>query len=173
MAFLSSPDNSLFFFDEGRFGLQPNLGRCWTLRKVRRHCKVKPGYKNFYLYSSISPISGEHFTLLLPWVNTEIMNLYLEYLSSAFKDKQLMLIMDQAGWHRSKNLQKPENIKFVYLPPYSPELNPVERLWAWLRRHTCRNRMFESVSALKDTLCDSIKYLTKTDYTRLCNCSYL
>jgi len=173
MAFLSSPNKSVFFFDEGRFGLQPNLGRCWTLRGIRRSSKVKPGYKNFYLYSSISPISGEYFTLLLPWVNTEIMNLYLKDLACAFKDKQLILIMDQAGWHRSKDLQKPDNIKLIFLPPYSPELNPVERLWAWLRRHACRNRMFESEIDLIDTLCDSLKNLTTSNYKSLCHCSYL
>ena len=173
MAFLSSPDNLVFFFDEGRFGLQPNIGRCWTHQDVRSSCKVKPGYKNFYLYSCISPFSGDYFTLILPWVNTDVMNYYLKKLAIAFKDKQLMLVMDQAGWHRSKNLHKHDNIKLVFLPPYSPELNPVERLWAWLRKHACRNRLFTLEKDVMDALCDSLNYLTKIDYQRLCNCTYL
>jgi hypothetical protein len=137
--FLSSTDNIIFFFDEGRFGLQPNIGRCWTHRNIRRCSEVKPGYKNFYLYSCISPISGDYFTLILPWVNTDIMNYYLKELACAYKRKYLMLIMDQAGWHRANDLQIPNNINLVFLPLYSPELNPVERLWAWLRKHACRN----------------------------------
>jgi transposase len=101
------------------------------------------------------------------------MNYYLEKLALTFHDKQLLLVMDQAGWHRSKDLHKHDNIKLLFLPPYSPELNPVERLWAWLRKHACRNRLFMSEKEVMDALCDSLDCLTKIDYQRLCNCSYL
>jgi len=77
-------------------------------------------------------MTGDSFSLFLPWVNTEMMNLYLAEMSVAFPDKKILLIWDQAGWHKAKSLKVPENIILKSLPPYSPELNPVEKLWQWL-----------------------------------------
>jgi len=163
----------VFFFDEGRFGTMPTVGRCWGLKGFRVHSVVKPGYKNFYIYSSISPHTGDSFSLILPWVDTEMMNLYLEQFSSAFSDTDIMLIMDQAGWHGSKDLVVPGNITIELLPAYSPELNPVERLWQWLRRHVCRNRFFDSLDELTDKLFDAFQVLSPTRLASLCRCSYL
>ena len=103
---------------------------------------VKQGYKSTYIYSAVSPKTGESFTLILPYVNTEVMNIYLSMFSEANPDKTILMIMDQAGWHRSKDLIIPLNIKILYLPPYSPELDPVERLWKWLRAEVTHNRLF-------------------------------
>lgn len=84
------------------------------------------------------------------------MNVYMQELSKAYQNQQLMLIFDQAGWHKSKDLQIPENIQVEQLPPYSPELNPVEKLWQWLRRQTCRNRLFESEENLMNELSSAL-----------------
>jgi len=172
-AWLSQPRQRLFFFDEGRFGLKPTLGRYWARRGSRPSSLVKPTYQNFYLYSSVSPLSGESFTLFLPWVNTEIMNLYLRQLSARYAEQQLLLIMDQAGWHSAHDLLIPTNITILPLPPYSPELNPVEKLWLWLRRHICRNRLFSSEAELMDALAAAVNDLSQSQLTRLCHCSYL
>ena len=172
-SYISFPDRLVFFFDEGRFGLQPNLGRCWGLKGKRMNTKVKPGYRNFYLYSSISPFTGDSFSLMLPWVNSEIMSFYLKELSSEFKGKKIMLILDQAGWHRSKLLYKKDNVELVFLPPYSPELNPVEKLWQRLRRQVCRNKSFESEDELMDELTINLNNMGKLDYLNLCKSNYL
>jgi len=173
-AFLSSPNRLVFFFDEGRFGAKPDVARLWAMRGSRPRARVRPGYQNFYLYSSVSPHSGDSFTLFLPWVNTEMMNLYLEKLSAAYLDRELLLIMDRAGWHIAKALIIPHNIRIELLPPYSPELNPVERLWQWLRRHVCRNRLFDSENRLADTLSEAfVKHLFAEKMATLCRCAYL
>jgi transposase len=171
--FLSSPKALVLFFDEGRFGLQATPGRCWARKRVRAHVRVKTGYSNFYIYSAVSPYTGESFDLILPWVNTEIMNIYLEHLSREYPDRELMLIMDQAGWHSSKTLKVPHNITIELLPPYSPELNPVEKLWQWLRRHACRNRLFKTEQDLIDALIKAFKQLCNSKRASLCACSYL
>ena len=171
--FLSSPKRRVFFFDEGRFGLKTDTGRCWALKAVRKYSPVKIGYKNFYIYSSVSPQGGESFSLFLPWVNTEMMTLYLKQLSMSYPDKEIMMIMDQAGWHSSKNLQVPNNIQIEFMPPYSPELNPVEKLWQWLRRHVCRNRLFETDNELEDALASTLNSRSCLDFATLCRCSYL
>ena len=134
---------------------------------------VNPGYQNFYIFSGVSPTTGDSFSLFLPSVNTQTMNIYLEELSKAFTDSNIMLIMDQAGWHKSKRLQLPDNIQIKLLPPYSPELNPVERLWNWLKKHVCRNRLFECEETLMDALTENLRFLSPTRLIELCGCSYL
>ena len=172
-SFLSRKERDLFFFDEGRFGLMPNIGKCWALKGEKPYSEVKPSYKNFYVYASVSPFTGESFSLILPWANTEMMNIYFDKINEKYRHKRLIMIMDQAGWHKSKDLKIPNNIKLVYLPPYSPELNPAERLWLWLRKHVCRNRMFESEESLMDELESSLHDMTKEQVRTLCKCSYL
>lgn len=171
--FLSSPNSMVFFFDESRFGLHPSIGRCWARKGVQVSSPVNPSYQNFYVYSGVSPLTGDAFSLFLPWVNTEMMNLYLAELSATFPDKKIMLIWDQAGWHKSNSLKVPDNIVLKSLPPYSPELNPVEKLWQWLKKHVCRNRLFAFLDDLMDTLEETLMNLTQTRFMELCQCSYL
>jgi len=101
------------------------------------------------------------------------MNIYLDELSKAFTDSNIKLIMDQAGWHKSQGLRVPDNIQIEFLPPYSPELNPVERLWKWLKTHVCRNRLFECEETLMDVLAENLRFLSPVRLTDLCGCSYL
>lgn len=151
----------------------PMVGRCWALQGEQPKAVIKPGYSNFYTYSAISPTTGESFSLFLPEVNTEMMNLYLAQLSQAYPQAEITLVLDQAGWHRSKALVVPKNIKLEYLPAYSPELNPVERLWRYLRRHFCRNRFFSNLEELARTLEKAFLSLSQAFLASLCCCSYL
>ena len=171
--FLSSPNSMVFFFDESRFGLHPSIGRCWARKGVRGSAPVNPSYQNFYVYSGVAPLTGEAFSLFLPWVNTKMMNLFLAEMAAAFPDKKIMLIWDQAGWHKSNSLKVPENIVLRSLPPYSPELNPVEKLWQWLKKHVCRNRLFAYLDDLMDILTVTLTNLTPSRLMELCQCSYL
>lgn len=134
---------------------------------------MEPHYQNFYVYSAVSPHDGEAFSLFLPWVNTEMMNLYLDELAQAYPDAQILLIWDQAGWHCSQDLKLPPNIRCEVLPPYSPELNPTERLWQWLRRHVTRNRIFDNEESLMDQLAASLKNMAPAQIATLCRCSYM
>jgi transposase len=161
------------FFDEGRFGTMTSIKRKWSLKGSKCEVKIKQGYKNFYVYSSVCPESGEIFSLYLPEVNTVMMNIYLEELSRNFSREKLILIMDCAGWHKSKDLKVPDNIEIEYLPPYSPELNPVERLWKWLKNNTIHNRIFEKLEDIMASLTDELKALTREKIMSLCRCSYL
>ena len=145
----------------------------WAEKGVRPTVVVKHGYKNFYVYSSVSPITGEHISLFLPFVNTSMMNLYLDHMSDAIGDKQCFLIMDQAGWHKSGELKCHSNIEIVYLPPYSPELNPVERLWQWLKRHSLRNRFHLDLEAMMDAVQECLQTATPSFLQSLCHCGYL
>lgn len=148
-------------------------GRRWARKGVRPTAVVRPGYQNFYVYSAVSPLTGEEVSLFLPWVNTTMMNLYLDHLSQALGQRNCVLVMDQAGWHVSEDLKPPSNIELVFLPPYSPELNPVERLWQWLKRHSLRNLCHQDLKAIMDSVQDCLQTATPTFLMSLCRCGYL
>lgn len=163
----------VFFFDEARFGLKPCVGRVLCRRGIKPVCDIKPGYSNLYAYSAVDAENGAQFSLLLPEVNTEMMNLFLDNFRRAIPKQRTLLVMDQAGWHKSKGLKIPENVELVHLPPYSPELNPVERLWQWLRRNFMRNRLFEKLDQVEKTLSEGWKHLSTSILSSICRCSYL
>jgi hypothetical protein len=95
----------LYFFDESRFGTHSNLGLGWFIKGSRTPVKVKLGFKNFYVYGAICPDTARHFELILPQVNTECMNVFLEEMAKEVGDKKIIMVMDGAGWHKSKNLK--------------------------------------------------------------------
>lgn len=171
--FLSEEGRVVFFFDEGRFGLKSTVSRVWAKRGVPVEVKKKDGYESFYIYSAVSHHSGDDFHLFLPEVNTEMMNTYLEHLSHNYKDKEIMLIMDKAGWHRAKDLCVPQNVILLFLPPYSPQLNPVEKLWKWIRSEATHTMVFDTITKMMDSIQNVFPKLTVTKLSTLCHCSYL
>ena len=163
----------VMFFDEGRFGLRSTTMRIWGEKGKVTTVKVMQGFKNFYAYSAVCPFDGENFSLLLPGVNTEYMSIYLEQLSLSFPETKILLIMDQAGWHKSRELKAFVNIEIIYLPAYSPELNPVEKLWEWIKKECSHNFIYPDLEDLGKAVCDEYQKLSDDDFKRLCNCNYL
>ena len=167
--FAGKHNHVIFFFDEGRFGLQSTLARIWAKRGEPLQVKVQQGYKSFYIYSCVSPHCGESFSLFLPEVNTEMMNIFFEELSNQYPDKDILMILDQAGWHKAKDLKVTQNITLMFLPPYSPELNPVEKLWQWLRKEVTHNNLFKTLKTLMDALENEFHNLTPLKFKQLCH----
>jgi transposase len=97
--------------------------------------------------------SGRNFSLILPNVDTQHMNVFLSELSKEYPEERITLILDGAGWHKSRDLRIPDNIYIFYLPPYSPELNPVERLWLYIKSNILSNKIYEDLSDLELALC--------------------
>jgi len=171
--FLCEQNRDVLFFDEGRFGLQPIIGRYWGLRGEKQSVKVITKYTFFYLYAGISPVTGDSYILYLPWVNTDIMNLYLQHMAAAYADKQLLIFMDRAGWHKSKDLLIPTNIRIEHLPAYSPELNPAEKLWQWLRQKVCRNKIYDSENDMMNALTSALRKMSPQRFKQLCYHNYI
>lgn len=166
----------MLFFDEGRFGLQSTLTRVWAEKGKPVQVRVKQGYKNCYMYTAVSPFPGTNFSLIMPGVNTTMMNVYLHQLAQQFYPQPILLLMDQAGWHRSHDLDLPPNLTIKYLPPYSPELNPIEKLWEWFRKEVTHNRVFNSLAEIIEGLSEEYQRITAEENAKireLCHCSYL
>jgi putative transposase len=134
---------------------------------------VKLGFKNFYVYTAVQPKTGAHFSLLLPLVDTQCMNLFLLEMSKHLGAKKPMIVMDQASWHRSKALKIPENMKILLLPPYSPELNPVERLWEHAKSKLIKNKIYDTLDDLEDSVCEFFRTLKNESVQSICGFNYL
>lgn len=158
--------------DEARFGTHSKLGHGWFPKGKRTTVKVKLGFENFYVYSAIEPKSGEAFSLILPKVNSEVMNLFLEEMALVYKGEQITIIMDSAGWHKSKTLTIPANIQILYLPPYSPELNPVERFWLHAKRSTIRNKIYDSLEDLENAVCNFLLNISTHMIAQICTVNW-
>ncbi len=113
-------------------------------------------YANAYLFGAICPKRGTGAGLMLPWANTQAMQLHLDEISLYVARKaHAVVLMDRAGWHRAGKLNIPKNITIILLPSRSPELNPVENIWQYLRANYLSNRVFEDYDAIIDAGCDA------------------
>lgn len=101
------------------------------------------------------------------------MNIFLKEMGDLSGGEKTILIMDGAGWHKSKDIQVPENIIILFLPPYSPELNPVEKLWQYIKENTIRNTVYESLEKLKDVICSFVSSMSHNKVKSVCACNYL
>ncbi len=155
--------------DEARLGTHSKLGHGWFPKGARSRVSVKLGFKNFYVYGAIEPASGEAFTLLLPSVNTQTMSAFLQELAQRYPEEKIILVMDGAGWHKSKKLCIPKNIAIIFLPPYCPELNPVERFWLYMKKEILRNKFYDSLDQLKDVTCSFLNSVSPLTIISICS----
>ena len=111
-------------------------------------------FASTYLFAAVEPATGAEVALVLPAVSTAAMSRFLAELSATLAgDVHAVLVLDQAGWHGAGALVVPDSITLVALPPYSPELNPVERLWLYLRERYLSHRLLEDYNAVVDASC--------------------
>ncbi|GHT93807.1 hypothetical protein FACS1894122_09620 [Alphaproteobacteria bacterium] len=140
---------------------------------MRTRVKVNIGYKAFYVYSAIDAKTDSNFSMGFPHVDTATMNIFLQELSKIYEGLTIALIIDGAGWHKSDDLEIPENIDIFILPPYSPELNPVERFWEYVKKNILHNRLFETLEEIEEALQAFIDSLQDSVIAQLCKNNYL
>lgn len=146
--------------DEGKFGTISPIGSSWVPKEMRPKVGKQLTRKHLYVYCAVSPQTGEMSNLVLPYANTEMMNLFLEQVSKDFSGYFVVMQTDQAGWHKSKSLKIPENIRLLFQPAYSPELNPVEHIWDELREKFTKNIVFKSLEQVMSAICKGINQLS-------------
>lgn len=146
----------VWFFDEHRIGLKPILRKVWALVGTRPIAVVQHRYEWLYVYGFVEPKTGKTHWYLIPTVNTNWLNVVLTTFAnevSASSQKIVLLVQDRAGWHQSKKVKLPTGIEVEFLPPYSPELQPAERLWALVDEPVV-NKHFETIDELENILAE-------------------
>jgi transposase len=125
-----------------------------------------------FVYAAVSPHDGAMASLILPDVGTPFMSYFLTELSSRYADENILLVMDRAGWHIANGLTIRQNIRLIWLPPYSPECNPVEHLWDEIREKWFANRLFNSIDAVENTLITALPNLENNPAKVKLNCAF-
>lgn len=109
-----------------------------------------------YIFATVEPATGAEFALVLPTVSTITMTLFLaEFAKTLAPDDHVVMVLDGAGWHGAAALAVPDNVTLVPLPPYSPECNPVERIWLYLRERFLSIQVWPDQNAIIDACCDA------------------
>ena len=147
------------FQDEARFGRINDPRRCWAPEGLRPEVSVQIVREYTYVFGAVSPHDGILDTLILPEVHAEAMSLFLAEVAHRHPSDCILMVLDGAGWHRARDLTIPDNLRLVFLPPYSPELNPAEHIWEEIREKWFPNLVFNSLDAVEDRLMEAVLYL--------------
>lgn len=152
---------AVWFQDEARIGQQGTLTRVWAERGSRPRAVRQTEYEWAYVFGAADPVSGKSSALIAPTVNTTLMSEHLKMIcEEAGEDTHVVLVLDGAGWHKANALVVPTNMTLLFLPPYSPELMPMERVWAWMRQHDLSNRVFVDAEEIDRACAQSWNKLT-------------
>lgn len=146
----------MWFQDEARFGQQNTTTRIWAKTGSRPRVVRQQQYEYAYLFGAVCPTNGSTEALIAPYANSDVMLQHLRLISNRTEaGRHAVVIMDGAGWHQYKLVENIPNITIIKLPPYSPELNPVEQIWSWLRQHCLANRKFKGYDDIVEACSDA------------------
>jgi transposase len=137
--------------DEARFGQQGTITRVWARRGSRPRRMRQNGRESLYVLTAACAASGAAFGLVMPELDTAVVNLFLEQFSKQLAPGvHAVLLWDNAPYHTGRGVVVPPNVSLIGLLPYSPELNPVENLWHYLRAHHWSNRVYPDYDSLRE-----------------------
>lgn len=133
----------IWFQDEARVGQQGRTTRVWAIKGTRPRAVKQLQFISTYIFGAVCPSKGLSAALIMPYVGVITMEKHLEEISkNVSPGRHAVVIVDQASWHMAKSLNIPKNISLLPLPAYSPELNPCEQIWQFLRDRYLSNRCF-------------------------------
>lgn len=144
----------IWFQDEARFGQQNTTTRLWAVTGTRPRAVQQQQFEYAYIFGAVCPATGKTEALVAPFVNKDVMTQQLRQISEATEpDRYALVITDGAPWHTNEIAETFDNLSILKLPPYSPELNPIEQVWQWLRQHCLANRCFRHYDDIVDNVC--------------------
>ena len=146
----------VWFADEARVGQQGTITRVWAKRGSRPRAPRDRRYEWVYLFGAICPERQTGAAIIMPQVNVAAMNEHLKEISQCVSVGAIaVLVLDGAGWHTSPRLRVPDNVVLLPLPPYAPELNPVENVWAFMRANSLSHRVWETYDDIVEACRDA------------------
>jgi hypothetical protein len=163
---------NLYFADESRFGLHTKQGRGLTAKRVQPVCNFQQVFEYLYLFGAFSPITGTQFQLEMPCCDANTFHFFLDEFSLQSPEEYKILVLDNAAFHKAGKLKIPDNIFLLFLPPYSPELNPAEKVWQHIKRKFT-NQYFKTLDEISCFLTYTIQSITGQMIKSICNYSYI
>lgn len=157
------------FQDEASFGRSSKLSHCWCPRGIRPRVKSQHIREYRYCFGAVDSVKGDTLFIISGHCNTQWTQYFLEELSKAYPNDYILLIMDNAVWHKAKALRVPHNIELLFIPPYCPEMNPIEQIWNTIRQEGFKNCFFHSLREVMDRLQETIHSLTKERVKSICH----
>jgi hypothetical protein len=149
----------VLFQDEGRFGRISDARSCWAPLPLRPTVGSQLVREYVYAYVAVCPADGQMSSMILPWVDARLMSIFLAQTAAQFPHEYCVMFLDGAGWHKAHELTVPANMRLLPLPPYSPELNPAEHVWEYIRENDIRNQVFDDLDEVMDTVETSLRHL--------------
>ena len=137
------------------------MSSCWAPQGIRPSIPSHYMRKYRYCYGAVDAQTGDSFFLIAGGCNTEWTNEFLRQVSQAYPDDYMLLVMDNAIWYKSSTLEIPSNIELAFIPPYTPEMNPIEQVWKEIRKRGFKNKTFPTLEAVIDKLQEVIQGLEK------------
>lgn len=146
----------MWFQDEARLGQKNKITRRWAQRGTRPRALADLRTKSAYLFGAICPARGTGAAVVMPHANGEAMQHHLDEIGRIIAPgAHALLVLDQAAWHTTDKLRLPANLSLLPLPPKSPELNPTENVWQFLRQNKLSNLIFDDYDAIVAAACDA------------------
>jgi hypothetical protein len=134
----------VWFQDEARFGQQNTTTRLWAVKGTRPRAVKQQQFQYAYLFGAVCPATGDTEAIIAPCMNMDLMEKHLALISKKIPEgRHGVIVVDGAAWHQTHLADKFDNLSLIKLPPYSPELNPIEQVWQWLRQNELANRCFD------------------------------
>ena len=150
----------LMYQDEAGFGRISKLGSCWSPKGYRPYIAIHHIREYRYCYGAVDAHTGDSFFIIAGGCNSDWMNEFLRQLSVAYPEDYIILVMDNAIWHKSQTFNIPKNIEFTFIPPYTPERNSIEQVWAEIRKLGFKNKVFKALNEVIDKLEEVIETLS-------------
>lgn len=147
-------------------------GKALTAKGIKPICPFHQVFKTLYLFGAFSPINGDKFLLEMPHCNAANFQIFLDDFSAQNPEEFKIMVLDNGAFHKAKSLKIPDNIGLLFLPPYSPELNPAENIWAILKRKFT-NKLYRTLDEVSEFITAATNSLSKDKIKSTCRFSYI
>ena len=147
-------------------------GKGLTAKGVKPICQFQQVFKSLYLFGAYSPFTGDHFELELPYCNTDSFQIFLDELSKVNPKEFKIILLDNGSFHKAERLIKPNNIELLFIPPYTPELNPAEKIW-WRMKRSFTGKLHKSLTEVSIFIKNEVQKLTNELIENTCKFDYI
>lgn len=146
-------------------------GKGVTAKGIKPICTFQQVFQSLYLFGAFSPITGDHFELEMPHCNTDTFQIFLHEFSKNYPDEFIVLLLDNGAFHKAQKLKIPDNIALLFIPPYSPELNPAEKIW-WKMKRSFSGKLHKTLDNVSMFIKNEVNSITKMQIKKICGYEY-